>query len=71
MSKKELQDIRKLIWAGMEKLGLNRNQFGNLLEEKGICLKQSLYELLAGKEIGCDKMAGICAELDIVFKFRK
>jgi len=71
MSKEELNCIRRLVWAGMTKRNLNRNKFGNMLQADGVCSKQSLYELLRGKEIGCDKLAAIFKELNIVIKLKR
>lgn len=69
MSKKELQDLRKVVVAEMGRQKLDPVDVIRLLEDrKARCSGRVFYNFLAGSELGHEKLAEVFAVLGIAVR---
>ena len=67
MSKKKLQDLRKIILAEMDKQKLSRADVVRLLQKRKLqlCGRNNFYKFMAGSQLGHEKIAEVFGVLNI------
>ncbi len=67
MSKKKLQDLRKIILAEMDRRKLSKADVVRLLEKRKLqlCGRNNFYKFMAGSELGHEKIAEVFDVLNL------